>query len=593
MNIAMTAMRRALVASAMLTAAFVSLPGEAREPETTPVTVPEARALMGYPPSAVNKVLGGLEGSKVAILDLGFDGLEAWLKANPKEAKLTKVIKTLPGNTGTHGYDVYRISRQVLGDAEIYIYDVRAFLNKESELFADMKARGIQFINASFGEEIYPVNRGISAVKRRIAHFHRAVLKEELFTFFSAGNTGAKVHDFEAKAQGFIFTIPDLMVPRPDGKSKVADTLRLVPSRGRIKLAIYWDLDAYPAPPFAIQVSPKDGGSLAYVEGDDKTQRLWVFDKSGNKTEKVTPLSNFGRLDLDLSNLPNEEVHLYLRRLVRDKPQIPMRLYVGLGRVVGNLNGRESALIDTVADNPFIVTVGAISRASDGKAAPSPFSGWGTTIDGGVIPHIHGPGQINLDGKVFQGTSYSAPFVTAMLVAANGYNPKNILERVSDHGRLSPSVPAEERSRWGMPDMTKLFPVNLRPIVGTTKVEDWSHRLDDQGLHVGNTFTRCCMEGMTYNPVIELYRLRDAGGGKTVAERVVDPVTKRGVHVLLTKQTKGKNIEKESLAFTIPKAALPAEPGRYQLRFGFFMKAWRNTLPHRPHEGGIYELSLN
>ena len=594
MNIAMTAMRCAFMASAMLAAgAFVPLPSEASERETTPISVPEARALMGYPPSAVNMTLAGLEGLKVAILDNGFTGIEEWLKANPKEAKITKVIKLKPGNTGTHGFKVYRTARQVLGDAEIYIYDRLPFEGKEDELIADMKARGIQIVNASFGTRLFPVNRNTPAVERQLAGFHRAVRKEELFIFFSAGNAGAFVHDFEAKAQGFTYTIPDLMVPRPDGKSKVPDTLRLMPSDGRIKLSIYWDREAYPAPPFAIQVSPKDGGSLAYVEGDDKNQRLWVFDKSGNKTEKVTRLNGFGYLELDLTNLPDEEVHLILRRLARDAPQTPMRLYIHQGHVAGRLNGRESANLGSVAENPFIVTVGAISRSRDGKAAPSPFSGWGTTREGGIIPHIHGPGQINLDGEVLNGTSLSTPFVAAMLITANGYNPKNILERVSDHSRLSPSVPAEERSRWGIPDMTKLFPANLRPNLGPTKVEDWSHRLDDKGLHVSNTFTRCCMEGMTYNPVIELYRLRDAGGGKTAAERVVDPATKRVVHVLLTKQTNGKNIEKEPLSFTIPKAALPAEPGRYQLRFGFFMKAWRNTVPHRPHEGGTYEFSLN
>jgi len=584
------AMRRALVASALLAAALAPIPSEAREPETTPITVPEARAMMGYPPTAVDKVLGGLEGIKVAILDNGFAGIDEWLKANPKEAKLTKIIKLQPGNTGTHGFKVYRTARQVLGDAEIYIYDRLPFEGKEDELIADMKARGIQIVNASFGQRLFPVNRNTPAVERQLAGFHRAVRKEELFIFFSAGNAGALVHDFEAKAQGFIYTIPDLMVPRPDGKSKVPDTLRLKPSDGRIKLSIYWDRHAYPAPPFAIQVSPKDGGSLAYVEGDDKHQRLWVFDKGGKKTETATRLNGFGFLELDLSNLPDEEVHLYLRRLARDKPQIPMRLYVHQGHVAGRLNGRESANLGSIAENPFIVTVGAISRSRDGKAAPSPFSGWGTTRGGEIIPHIHGPGQINLDGEVLNGTSLSTPFVAAMLITANGYNPKNILERVSDHGRLSPSVPAEERSRWGIPDMTKLL--NRNRIVGLTKVENWSHRVDDKGLHVSNTFTRCCMEGMTYNPVIELYRIRETGG-KTTAERVIDPTTKRSVHVMLTKRSANKDIEQEPLTFTIPKAALPAEPGRYQLRFGFFMKAYRNTLPNRPHQGMAYEFALN
>ena len=567
--------------------------GQVPQRQTTPVTVPEAQMLMGYPPYAVKKALAGLGNIKVAIWDDGFAGIEEWLKANPKEAKLTKIIRLKPGNTGTHGFDVYRVARQVLGDAEIYLYDA---LNAPDvpKLVADMKARGVHIVNASFSSRAFPVNRRMPVVEQNLAKFHNALRKEELFTFFSAGNDGGKVHDFDAKAQGFIYTIPDLMVPRTDSKTRIPEMLRVMPSGGSINLSIYWDRRAYLAPPFSIQVSSRNGGSLAYLEGDEKNQRLWVFDKGGTKTENATQISGYGRLNLNLTKLPNEEVHLVLRRLARDKPQIAMRLYIDRGHIAGNLNGRESANLISVADNPFIVTVGAIARGPDGKAAPTSFSGWGTTRDGDLIPHIHGPGRINLDGKVLNGTSFSAPFITAMLATAYGYNPRNILERVSDHERLSPSVPAEERSRWGMPSLIKLFPMELKSIVGPTKVESWSHRIDDKGLHVSNTFTRCCMEGMTYNPVIELYRLREAGG-KTTAERVIDPATKRVVYAMLTKRNMKKDIEKEPLAFSIPKVALPTEPGRYQLRFGFFIKAWKSNVPTptRPHEGGTYEFSLN
>lgn len=90
-----------------------------------------------------------------------------------------------------------------------------------------------------------------------------------------------------------------------------------------------------------------------------------------------------------------------------------------------------------------------------------------------------------------------------------------------------------------------------------------------------------------------MYRLREAADGKVKEERVIDPATKRVVYAQLTRRSLAKDIEKEPLSFTIPKAALPTEPSRYRVRFGFFMKAWRGSIPTRPHQGQNYELTLN
>lgn len=303
MNTTITAMRRALLVPVLLAAALTPVQGQAPQPKTTPVTVPEARDLMGYPPSARERVLGGLEGIKVAILDNGFAGLEEWLKANPKEAKLTKAIKLLPGNTGTHGFNVYRVARQVLGDAEIYLYDFPAMQSDVPGMIADMKSRGIQIVNASFGWSDYPINRRVSPI---VASLHNTAFKEELFFFFSSGNDGARVHSFDAKAAGFTYTIPDLMTPHGNEKRPV---LVIRPQRGRIVLHAYWNEAGPKEPPLAIEVVRKNGASLALLTAGGNDQTLTVFDEKGGKAETKAPREP-GRLLLELSGLANEE-HMF------------------------------------------------------------------------------------------------------------------------------------------------------------------------------------------------------------------------------------------------------------------------------------------
>lgn len=566
---------------------------QAPQPKTTPLTIPEARAMMGYPERNRHHLLGGLSDSKVAILDTGFDGLDAWLKANPKEAALTKIITAQ--KPGTHGFDVYRIARQVLGDAEIFLYDWNAFNIQDpsatTAVIADMKGRGVQIVNASFGNLAFPFNRNIPEVNQIIGPLINAITEAELFVFFSSGNSADDVHSFAAKAAGFEYRVPELMVA-PEGGNGTPNMIPIRPRSGKIVADFYWDTSVAKDPPFQIQAHRKNGESFALVTGMGNEQILTTFDGQSEKVEKKEALL-FGSLRLALSGLGAEEVLISIRKRIGGSQDMPMRLFVQQGLVLRPLNGRESVTVYPTFESPFTVSIGAIGRGSDGKGVPTYFSSWGTTRDGQTVPHIFGPGQFTIDGKVTQGTSLAAPFVTSMLVLANGYNPKNILERVSDFERLSPSVPADQRSRWGMPSLEKLFPVHLKRIIGQTKAEDWSHRVDDKGLHLNATFTRCCMEGMTYHPTIELLRLRDADNGKMTEERIIDPVTKRVVYAQLTRRSKSKDIVKEPLSFTIPKASLPTEPGRYRIRFGFFTKAWKSSMPTPPEQGYQYDLALN
>ena len=580
--------RRTALAVAVSIAALAPAPGQAQGPATTPITLPEARELMDFPPGAWANGFIGASQLKIGILDDGYVGLEEWLEANPKEAALTKIISLKPGDTGTHGYRVYRIARQVLGDAEIYLYDQMDSTDEVVQMLEDMKSRGIQIVNASFGVARFPINR--TATDAFTAAMLNEARKQEIFVFYAAGNFGSRVHSFIAEEAEQSYIIPGLTVPHPGAVSLTPDRLPVRPQGGRLAIEIYWDRHALPDGPVALQLDRTDGRSVALVTHDGQQQNRATFDEAGGKTETKSAMLP-GRLQLELSGLANEEFHLILRKTATAAKDAPMRLHVREGIARGPLNGRESGLPATVFESPFAVAVGAMSRASDGLAAPTSFSSWGTTSRGEKIPHTLGPGQVDLDGAVFQGTSFAAPFLTSMLATAHGYNPKNILERVSDHSRLSPQVPTEERSRWGTPSMIKL--AQLRSLVGPTKVENWSHRVEGAALRVDTTFTRCCMEGMTYNPVLELYRLRDAGDGKVTAERVIDPTTKRAAFIMLDKRARGKDIEKEPITFNLPLDKLSLEPGRYQLRFGFFIKAWPSTTPHRPHEGGFYEFALN
>lgn len=582
------AKRLALAAAACL-ATFPPGPGWAQGPATKPITLPEARELMDFPPAARANGFIGATGSKIALLDSGYAGLDEWLQDHPDAARHTKIISRRPGDTGTHGFGVYRMARSVLGDAEIYIYDFENDRSDIPALFEDLKARGIQVVNASFGMSDYRLDR-TGADPLTVAMLREAA-KQEIFVFTASGNSGAQVHSFSAEPAGSYYIVPELMAPRPDEPPAEAGALTVAPlANGRLNLSIFWDGRDFKDPPLGIRVVLGDGKPVAKLVGEGAEQVLTTFVDAGARPETRTTREP-GVLKLEMSGLPPGGYRVLLDKMTDAAGSVPMRLYVREGRIRGTLNGKESGTLITAFENPFIVTVGAMSRAEDGKAAPASFSSWGSTTQGGAIPHILGPGRFVVDGQTRQGTSLATPFLTSMLVTANGYNPKNILERVSDHSRISPQVPMEERSRWGTPSMIKL--AQLHSLVGPTKVENWSHRVEGASLRVDTTFTRCCMEGMTYNPVLELYRLRDNGDGKVIAERVIDPTTKRAAFVMLDKRSRSKDIEKEPISFTLPLDKLSLEPGRYQLRFGFFIKAWRSSTPHRPHVGGSYEFALN
>ena len=63
--------------------------------------------------------------------------------------------------------------------------------------------------------------------------------------------------------------------------------------------------------------------------------------------------------------------------------------------------------------------------------APSSFSSYAKTVDGKILPHIMGSGQLIIDGKEIRGTSFSTPFISAFYAKFAGYNIKNFVESTS------------------------------------------------------------------------------------------------------------------------------------------------------------------
>ncbi len=100
----------------------------------------------------------------------------------------------------------------------------------------------------------------------------------------------------------------------------------------------------------------------------------------------------FDRLRLELSDLVDKEIQVFIRKRIGGSQDMPMRLYVGQGVIPRPLNGRESINLYPTFESPFTISVGAMARGNDGKAATTSFSGWGTTRDGKIVPHILGPG---------------------------------------------------------------------------------------------------------------------------------------------------------------------------------------------------------
>lgn len=537
----------------------------ARAPAAQGIDLNEARTLMGLSQPVV---AARLPGGKLAIVDGGFRGIRERLEAFPHEKALTTIMRpgaapadrlvADPAYAGPwdddHGYWVYRVVRAVAPDVQVLLYTVDD-LGGVAVALLHAGTQGVVLSNVSLS---FPSHFQIfSQEEDEVSKYLRVYLpQQEAFAFISSGNQRQNVHSFvtaDRNNNGYV-DFHDAAAPGRD-----VDSLRLKLRAGKFQTVLTWDASAHPDADYELQAV--GAGNVVY-----HSARV-------SPTDKVK-----GRIILRQAYSQPADAVLKVKRLAGPASGVFMRVNAYPLGVAGDFNGLQTTNAYLFRENPFVTFVGSFGKAAGGRFTPSPFSNVGTAPDGRLTPHVLGPGQLLIDGRPTNGTSFSSPFITAMYATQVGYNFKNLIARSSNFTRFAPGAAPHERSRWGIPDPAQL--AKLDDLVGPTRIEEVSHRIEDGHLIVKFAVTRCCMESLSWAIAVDLL---DPASGKTL-----------GGGLAVVRSDKADFV-RHPLEARIPLKSLEAFKGtKAKVRFDIKARRWPNPPPGtlRIHQAPAYDITL-
>ena len=540
------------------TAAELSAP---RAPAAQAIDVMEARRIIGLGASSVGTA-ARIPGGKLAIIDLGFSGAKQWLDAHADEKKLTQYFRINPTNShdfvsdaefsdpgmSDHGYWVYRVARAVLPDVPILLFRVSNRTEAGTAVINGSATHGAILFNISLGfPGIFEV---VSTEEDGFAKTLRGYLPQyEAFAFISAGNSRSDVHSWlsaDRNSNGYV----DFR--QATATHKDADSARVRLRKGSNRIDFAWDVRNHPDADYQLELM---------IAGDRVLTKATADPKSARK----------GYISLNFtSSEDNFPAYVRIKRLAGPTSAVFMRLIAEPIGVRGDYNGLQTALTYMFRENPFAIYVGSFGKAASGGFTPSSFSDIATGPDGKLIPHLLGPGQLRLDGKELNGTSFSSPFLTALYATRVGYNIKNLIERTSSHDRLAKGVNRFESSRWGIPDASKTA-ADLKTITGPTKVENVAHRVEGDNLIVKFSITRCCMESLTWYVFADIY-------DSQTNRPVISESTKKPVAGFATLRSEKADYVRHPVEIKIPLKELEQLKGRsLDVKFRLLVRSWRTS----------------
>lgn len=537
------------------TAAEIAAP---RAPAASAIDLEAARALMGLTqPAAAARIPGG----RLAIVDAGFKGLKEWLDANPREKSLVSLrVPAAPGDKlrfaddpsfagagdRDHGYRVYRVVRAVLPDVQVVAYPVQGLDHAASALL-EASTRGVVLSNVSLGYDA--IFENYSEQEDALSKALRLYLPQhEAFAFISAGNERSDTHSWRSADRNGNGLVDFRAAPSAGG---TIDAVRVRFAAGAERVSLTWDSKSHPDADYELQITAA-GGSPVYYSG------------------RVQPNARTrGLIHLSSRFSQAVEGEIRVKRLAGPVEGVAMRLRAGGWANQSDVNGLQTTNAYLHRENPFVVFVGSFGRTASGALAPSRFSNIGTAADGRLLPHVLGPGQLTIDGRPTNGTSFSSPFITALYATRVGYNFKNLIARSSNFSRFAPGVAPHERSRWGIPDPTLL--AKLDQTVGPTRIENVSHSFDNDHLVVKFNVTRCCMEDLTWSIVVGVV---DASTGQPLRGGNNMPLAA----VAAMRDRTKTDFVRHPAEIRIPAAALAGAKGK-KLRLTFEIKVRRWAEP--------------
>jgi hypothetical protein len=527
-----------------------------RAPAASNIDVNEARALLGLTqPMAAARLPGG----KLAIIDGGFKGIRERLDAVPAEKALTTIMRPGSGTTppaadaayagpwdSDHGYWVYRVVRAVAPSVPVLLYTVGDLTDAGAALL-HAGTQGVVVSNMSLS---YPAHFQIfDAEEDAVSKYLRVYMpQQEGFAFISSGNSRQDTHSFisaDRNNNGFV----DMHEAAVAGRD--VDSLRIKAKAGRHDVVFTWDASAHPDADYELQIVGKDG--VVYYSGRSRP---------GAKTK--------GLIFLTFAFSQPVDGVIRVKRLAGPAGGVFMRVNAYPIGVLADFNGLQTTNAYLFRENPFSTFVGSFGRAASGRLSPSPFSNIGTAPDGRIVPHVLGPGQLLIDGKPTNGTSFSSPFITALYATRVGYNFKNLIAKSANFDRLAPGVAPHERSRWGIPDPALL--ARLDSLVGPTRVESVTHAIENDHLVLRFSVTRCCMESLSWSIVANL---TDAQNGQPIKGG-----DGKAVSGFAAMRGDKADFERHPAEIRIPLAALAAAKGtKARVTFDIKVRRWPNPPP--------------
>lgn len=299
---------------------------------------------------------------------------------------------------------------------------------------------------------------------------------------------------------------------------------------------------------------------LSWQNSDNKDitgkMQLQLIDKKG---EVVAASKGDKNGILYLRYKPKEKRYLWIR--VLDKGIInPVNKHFSLyvqnaytGSKYAYFNGFGVSTYRSLVESPFIISVGSFGKNDKGELLPSPFSSYNKTVDGQILPHILAPGQLLIDGKKTNGTSFASPFITAFASRMADYNIKNYIESLSSKEKLAANLKEIEKSRWGVVDLKKWTLNNY--CSASNKVKNVQGGLKEDKFIISFDFWRNCMEKLDYRLLLKVKPYKNGELLHNDTLEFFSPVYKN--------QT--KNIAKQKVTFTIPFDKLPLEYERFSL----------------------------
>ncbi|MFT6658731.1 NADase-type glycan-binding domain-containing protein [Maritalea sp.] len=445
-----------------------------------PLTIEQYKVHFGWPEKFADYQIQTSPQLRFAIIDNGFQGLEDYLDTRPDLKKRVTYVD-LGGKSeapdDNHGFNVFQIADHVMPTGEILLLDI-ALGNRDffEEAVDEMNNRGFYYGTMSIGT-FGEFDR--TTLTDQLPEFLQKLENSQTTLFVSAGNYRDDIHTAfpsDVDDDGKIEFWPN------EGSDKARENLVFgVAANRETYLELGWG------------DRPNAQGSVtATLYRNDQVIKVDTFKEArGFGIFTIDPpLNNTGyRLEVEFKNLSGPLPLLRIRRNSTSRYGTPW-------------NGLRSNGDYAIWDSPFLIPVGSVGEI-DGKLSPSVFSSIDMSNEGKVQPLIYGPGQLNLNGETFNGTSYSTPFIAALYSAFGTFNIRNYIEQTTSFKPFLDGLSVSEVSRWGTPDYRKMLAVGGNVCL-EKKAELLDAKVENGRISAKLKISRNCMEKTKYGVTMRL-----------------------------------------------------------------------------------------